>query len=249
MSAGSWSAVGATVRGSGHRTIGCQDAHRVELQAGRLVIAVADGAGSAPLAATGAALAVDRAVAAVLEAPGGAPAEVATSATRVARAALDDAAAVRGCPVTHLATTLLVVIVDDDSLTSAQVGDGAVVTRGSAGLSLVDPPERGEYLNETTFLTSGRWAESMRVSTTPVAGIEGLAVMSDGLQILALDLADDRPHGGFFEPLWGWLARCDDLGAAGRELNDFLASERVQSRADDDLTLVVATRRSVAAAA
>lgn len=244
-----WSAVGASVTGSGHGEIGCQDAHRVEVLPDALVIAVADGAGSAPLSATGAALAARRAVSAALEhlILASTPEQVVTSALLSARHALDDAAVRRGCSVSDLATTLLVAVLSDGVLATAQVGDGAVVALTGDGLELVDGVDRGEYLNETTFLSSGSWHQASRISVRDASDVTALAVMSDGLQSLALDLGTDEPFAGFFEPLWTWMRSVDGPVEAHRELTRFLGSERVQSRTDDDITLVVATSAPVPA--
>src|SRR3954468_16016063 len=62
-----WRALGASVAGAGHRArgIGCEDASSVEvLDDGTLLVAVADGAGSAPRASEGS----TRAVAAAMDA-------------------------------------------------------------------------------------------------------------------------------------------------------------------------------------
>ncbi|MBK6465043.1 MAG: protein phosphatase 2C domain-containing protein [Myxococcales bacterium] len=59
-----WRVVGASVRGSGHEQSGaeCQDAHAVDVTLGMMVVAVADGAGSARYAALGSAAAASAAL-------------------------------------------------------------------------------------------------------------------------------------------------------------------------------------------
>jgi hypothetical protein len=228
-----WRAVCASATGSSHRARAepGQDAVLLrELPGGGWVAAVADGAGSAPLAAEGAALAVAAAVASV---------EVGLAlpqAFAVARDALggdDDARSAR-------ATTLLVAAVRDGVLEVGQVGDGFVVLRRDGGeLEVAVPAPEREYLNETTFLSSAGWDDDLRVDAMDAAPVDAVALSTDGLQLVALDLAaGGGPHPGFFLPLFSWAA-ADPPDA---ELAAFLASERVAERTDDDVTLALVVR-------
>lgn len=243
-----WRVLAASVAGSGHieRDAPCQDAHRVAVTAaGDLVIAVADGAGSAPRSDEGARVAVDAAVDCAVAAAEGETeldeaavrAAVAAARDAVHAAAAGDAACDRRDP-RDLATTLAVVVAAGDRVLAAQVGDGAVVLQRDGGdLEVLGPVDRAEFLNETCFLTSSGWEDEMRVDVAPAAGLAGVAVMTDGLQLLALDMAAGAAHAGFFAPVFAWAA-----GGEGSddELAGFLASERVCARTDDDKTLVVA---------
>jgi hypothetical protein len=234
-----WRVVAASVEGTSHAgtDLGCQDAHAVATLDGGLVIAVADGAGSAPRAGEGAGVAVAAAIGHAMAnaaAHDDDPAGLATGCVDAARFALEEQAA--DDDLGELATTLLVVVALGSRLGMAQVGDGAVIVDTGVGLQVVGAVERGEYLNETTFLTSSAWANERRVDRVD-GSLEGVAVMSDGLQLLALDLAAMEAHVPFFEPLWAF-ARAE--GSTSAELAAFLASERVCARTDDDKTLVLA---------
>ena len=236
----SWGAVAASVAGSGHRAreVECQDACAIEVHEGSLLLAVADGAGSARLAAEGSSLAV----------------AVALEELRV-RAAdplcgsrlIDVFAAARSAlapregddPLTELgdrATTLLVARVTSEAIVTAQVGDGAIVVRRGEALEVLCPAERGEYLNETCFLTSASWEDELRVGVVAADGVDGIAGLTDGLQLLAFDMTTGEPHRPFFEPLFSFASSC----GSAEELASFLASERVAERTDDDVTLAVA---------
>ena len=233
-----WRVLGASVEGSGHiaRGAGCDDAHRVLVfPDGGIAIAVADGAGSAPHAELGAQLAVDAALT-CLEG-GGNPA----AALVAARLALEAAASASDPPfeLGALATTLLVVCARDRRVATAQIGDGAVVVRDATGLSLLAADAKGEYLNETTFVTSRGWADDARVADRCDTGVTAIAVLSDGVQLLAFDLAAGRAHEPFFAPLFAFAESTD---ADDAELARFLASERVCARTDDDKTLVLAVK-------
>jgi hypothetical protein len=246
--AGRWRVAAASVQGAAHLRAGvpCQDAHRWRaLPGGGLVAAVADGAGSAPLADAGARLAVDAAVAWVADAlaadPDADPAAALEGAFRAALEAVRAGAAARGVDPSELATTLAAAMATPARVTAAQVGDGAVVVRGRDG-SLHAPAvaaPRGEYLNETVFLTSPGALDALR-ATAWEAAPSHLALLTDGLQLLALRLPGGTPHAPFFEPLFRFAADEPDPERASGRLRDYLAGPRVAARADDDLTLLLA---------
>ena len=155
------------------------------------------------------------------------------------RALLARIAKAHGHPLGDLATTLALVLATPDGLWAAQVGDGTVVVADPDGsLTAIADGEREEYLNETTFLTSKNWRDACTVEKADVP-VESVALLTDGLGLLALDLSEGgKPHTPFFKPLLGF-ARAED--ACPVELERFLESERVATRTDDDVTLVLAT--------
>ena len=238
-----WRAYGASVRGSGHVRTGlpCQDAHGWRLLPGGIACAVADGLGSAPPADAGARIAVAAALDSLAAAPGVDPAgaEAALAhAFAAARAALQAAAG--DAPLRDFATTLLLALAGHDWVAVGQIGDGAVVGRWPDGeLATLSPPQRGEYANETTPLTADAALENLRVTVWPQP-VAALALFSDGLQSLALDLASGAPHAPFFAPFLAALDEPFDPDAIGVRLADFLDSPRVCARTDDDKTLLVA---------
>ncbi len=251
MMAAVWQVVAASVTGASHEKaeLPCQDAHCWrELPDGYLAIAVADGAGSAALADVGAIVAARAAVDCVAERSknlaGADSAEearqIATAALRAAHAAVESEAAAREADIRELATTLIVVVAGPNRVAAAQVGDGAVVVAGANGRlrALTRPPE-GEYANETIFLISPTALETVQVETWSVP-VTHVAVFSDGLQRLALNLPKGTPHAPFFAPLFRFVATAADGAEATQQLYTFLKSPRITERADDDLTLLLA---------
>lgn len=240
----SWGAVAASVAGSGHRVrdVECQDACAIEVHEGALLLAVADGAGSARLAAEGSALAVAVAMEELrVRAADRLCGSRLFDVVAAARAALEPQSG--DDPSTELgdrATTLLVARVTSDAIVSAQVGDGAIVVRRGDALEVLCPGARSEYLNETCFLTSASWADELRVDVVPADGVDGIAGLTDGLQLLAFDMVTGEPHLPFFEPLFSFASSRGSV----EDLVAFLGSERVAERTDDDVTLAVAARPS-----
>jgi len=254
MADSAWRVIGASVPGTAHQGthLPCQDAHACRLSAeGDLLIAIADGAGSAACAHEGAALAVAHALnalAAHLEQPPELPAADAWPALlqtvfAATRQALIDHAAAAQAEVRDFATTLTCVVATDNLLVVGQIGDGVVIAVTERDdLFTAAHPQRGEYANETTFLTCEAALETLLVQVHPVA-VPALAVMTDGLIRLAMQLPAYQPAPRFFQPLLAFIAEAGDAAQAEQDLAAFLASERVARRTDDDKTLVLARRQ------
>ena len=248
-----WKVVAASVAGVSHAKTGlpCQDAHGVKQLVGDgLIVAVADGAGSASLAEVGARIAVEVSVQTLerrMLAVRGANAQISGDDLKdvlaAVQSALEAEADARREPLRELATTLLLVSVSAEQVAVLQVGDGAVVAINARQelFALTVPPD-AEYANATTFVTSPDALESAQivVNTTPITA---LALFSDGLQRLALKLPEGIPHAPFFTPLFTFAAGMEDQTQGAAQLASFLRSPRITERADDDLTLVLAVRR------
>lgn len=246
-----WRVVGAAATGTSHERLGmpCQDALAYQAGEHGLLVALSDGAGTAERSQVGAQIAVQAAMdalAAALEE--GFPAEqsgwqdVLCTATAAARSALEGLAEIEEQPLRAYATTLSLVAATPDRLAVAQIGDGAVVAGESSDkLFLANQVQRGEYANETYFLTQEDALEQVQVSVYEKA-VNSLAMMSDGLTRLAIQLPAHEPHLPFFQPLFAFMARADEEEQAARHLEDFLNSERVCARTDDDKSLVLAVR-------
>jgi hypothetical protein len=163
-------------------------------------------------------------------------------AFKFAGAPVESKASALGTAARELACTLLVAIARPDFIAAAQVGDGAVVgANGDGDLFPLTTPTSAEYLNETTFLTSPNALEALQIRTWrgPLAH---WAMLTDGLQMLALKMPEGAPHRPFFAPLFKFLADQPDPAQAKTLLDDFLRSGRVRQRSDDDMTLILATR-------
>lgn len=250
VGAPAWRVVGASQVGTSHQKLGlpCQDAHHwLQVEGHTLVAAVADGAGSAPLAAVGAATAARIAVETLYSRLAAAPTSdegwqgLLVEAFQTARSAVAAQAQALGAEARDLATTLVLAVATPSLLAAAQVGDGAVVVATDDGAVIgLSEPSVGEYLNETVFLTAPDALTnlSVRVRHRPP---RHLALFTDGLQMLALKMPDGTPHPPFFGPLFRFVEGTTDPEEAREQLAAFLAAPKVTGRTDDDLTLVLAT--------
>jgi len=244
-----WRVVCASIAGSSHQRFGqpCQDAAGWALGPERsLIVAVADGAGSAKLGGEGARLAVSTAVNHLINrrslGSGESNKKDLITALERARSALASEAEDRGVDIRELATTLILLQATHESVTALQVGDGsAVIEDRQNGVTGLTKPQVGEYVNETIFITAEDAMDRVE-TTTHLGAPSGGAVFSDGLQLLALKMPEATPHTPFFEPLFRFVSTATDAQAADEELQSFLTSPRVTSQTTDDLTLVLFSR-------
>jgi hypothetical protein len=243
-----WRTVGASVPGPSHlaKNIPCQDAHEYrDLGPDGMLMVVSDGAGSARLSDRGSS-ACCRAVAEFLaerHADLGIldPADLQDALT-AARQELEKLAATEPAAVREFACTALILALFPSRVICAHLGDGAIVLqladRKYLALSL---PQKGDYANETCFLTdSGFLAETrLRELETPIPVI-GAAVFSDGIERLTLDLTSGEPFPPFFDPMFDHVRQTTDLDQLRNDLSVYLSSERLAQKSDDDKTLVLA---------
>jgi hypothetical protein len=101
----------------------------------------------------------------------------------------------------------------------------------------------GEYANMTRFVTDEDALDALTTMIYP-APVSRVAVFTDGLERLAIDLSSLRPHAPLFDRLFGVLgsaskAKDDEIRAA---LVRFLNSPAVNERTDDDKSLALAIR-------
>lgn len=263
MMEGTWSYALAAVRGTSHARAGlpcqdvcaCQILHDVWGQA-ILAAAVADGAGSASRSQEGASRTCDlliQQVAAYIR-----EGKAIRDLTRVCveqwlcwiRLALTHRAKEEGIHPRDFACTVLAAFVGPAEAAFLQVGDGVIVLSPDSDADQycwVFWPQKGEYANTTFFITDDDVAEHFEfdVVTDRVAEI---ALLSDGLERLALDFRTRTAYAPFFRPLFLPLRASHPEQAAelSLQLARFLDSQAVNRRTDDDKAIVLATRRSPA---
>lgn len=244
-----WRVVGASVRGPDHERDGspCQDAWAAgPFGAHGARLCLCDGAGSASHAEVGARVVATAVVAALAErAAEDPPQDALRSACAAGRAALLRTAADLELAPTALACTLIAVLCTGESVVVAHLGDGAVVGQraGSSELVMLSAPDRGEYVNETWFITSADWEAHLRIGVH--AGVSRLCVITDGCEAAAL-LRGERelPFAPFFAPLFEFTAEIADTEAAGAEVRQLLDGAAMRGSSGDDKTLVIVWREA-----
>ena len=255
-----WRVATATAPGSSHLRAEYpnQDAvayQRMEVGEGEVVVvAVADGAGSALRSDEGSQIAADAAVAAIVDTinqqPEAALGErlaesLARDAIKRAKIEVERYGQCNEVPERELASTLIVAFASDDLMTAAQVGDGAVIAFNveSAAAKTLCEAHSGEYANETTFITSHSQPDEIAfVGHASGYDYDALALITDGLQNLALNMPEREAFMGFWTPMLNDLAQTDEPDAVPARLHDFISGDRVQSRTSDDVTIAIAAR-------
>lgn len=247
-----WRVVAASVRGTSHQRteLPCQDAFQyLELPTGELLVAVADGAGSASQAKQGSHIAVTTAIR-TLEATLAKYRPASRKAWRglvrqaflAVHAALYTEASAAGLAARQYASTLILLILAKDEAICGLVGDCAGVIRDETdALVSLSPPQRGEYANSTNFVIEPHFLSVLDIAIWPTP-ICSAAIFSDGLTSLAMNLAQNKPHLPFFDPLFAFVRAAEDDEDATTQLAAFLDSPRVNARTDDDKTLVLVYR-------
>ena len=149
--------------------------------------------------------------------------------------------------VSDFACTLLVALVGENQAVLAQLGDGAIVYSLAGDCDryqLGFLPAHGEYVNVTHFVTEADSEQNLQYEFLPDC-IGELAVFSDGIERLALNLQTMQPHLPFFRPMLTPIRNTEEEGMhshLSHALTNFLDSDAVNSRSDDDKTLILASR-------
>ncbi len=248
--ANQWYCVGASVQGTSHENVGlpCQDMHRYQhLRNGDLIMAVADGVGSAQRSDEGAKLACDVAInylSTHLEQNSTSSEEELENAIRNAyQSAVDsirERAGTSGASMSEYATTLSVAVVTDELVIGAMVGDGMMVVEDSQGEfgCFFALPKR-EYANQVVSITSAQGPAELQIVSRS-SPIKTVALLTDGLLRLSCDVRKNVPHPPFFQMMTSLLYKVPEHHQASKELEVLLNHPSINERTDDDKTLVVA---------
>jgi hypothetical protein len=151
------------------------------------------------------------------------------------------------CEPRDYSATMLFAILGPNVGAIGQIGDGAIVVSENDGdWSAVFWPQHGAYANQTYFVTDERAHEqlALKIMHQP---IKNLAVFTDGLERVLLDFKQERAHPPVFTKMLAPLQAWQQKGHAQElsvQLAQYLRSPTIASHSDDDLTLVIGTRRS-----
>lgn len=252
-----WKAVARSATGTSHlkQQIPCQDYGDCKVLNDVIIGAVADGAGSAKYADIGAKIAVKTALRYLTGVeewlqkrkrfwqlnPQPLSEEQArklfAKTVKKVVTALEKQAASKDYSVNDLACTLLVVVATPNWVAAMQIGDGFIAVRcHKEEPQLLFAPDKGEYINETTFVTSANALDAMRVGVRSHKP-EFICAATDGLERVAIRMSDWTPFAPFFQPPEEYLRETSNPEQEDEYLINFLDSDRLNSRTDNDKTL------------
>jgi Protein phosphatase 2C len=248
-----WKTMVYSATGTRHEQRGqpCQDYGSYRTEGPYLIGAVADGAGSAKHSEVGAQIAVESVLDAItvqlygqaltFEAACEAALDIFSKAFEEVLSALNHEAEDAGCEINDLGCTLLAFVACSDWVAAMQIGDGLIVVRSSSSTEdsfrLLFEPDKGEFINETVFVTTARAEQNLRVCVHP-SDRPFVCAATDGLERVAVRMQDWSPHAPFFSPFEACLRQLPTQPERELYLKTFLESERLNSKTDDDKTLL-----------
>jgi len=251
----SWNTIGCSATGTSHTAYGksCEDAVRYATLphpdgSEVLLSFAADGAGSAHFAAFAAKHATDKAVDFFLNSIR--TGEQITEAHVFALCEaiynhFDTYAQNEPCELNEFSCTLLGTILGNGYSIFFQIGDGVIIRNdGSDFYTPVFWPSNGEYQNTTHFLVDDPAFANLRILITEEL-VDEVALITDGLQYLALNYETQSVHQPFFADLFKALRQADTKDKVAyleKRLEAYLNSPAINSRTDDDKTLFLGSR-------
>jgi hypothetical protein len=250
-----WKAIARSATGTSHKKqqLPCQDYGQFIISNKVILGAVADGSGSAKHSDVGAKLTVKTALDELLRLrqcnvelhwpakllPDEQAGKFFTIILNKVVKALQERAASSDYSINDLSCTLLVFLATPNWVAAMQIGDGFIVVRLREGEDqLLFTPDKGEFINETTFVTSANAINEMRVRVLP-GQQKFICASTDGLERVAIRMSDWTPFPPFFQPLEEYMVETSHPEQEDEYIKNFLDSERLNAKTDDDKTLLL----------
>lgn len=250
-----WKTIGQAITGTSHLQSerGCEDALSFKTMAlpngdEALICCVSDGAGSALHAAEASSYTVQTTVQAIAELLSVTDTIEENNIIEILEQLYEDLRQMAEEKEEHIneySCTLLGAVITEFYALFFQVGDGAIIRDTNTNqYAPVWWPHNGEYSNTTAFLVDDPNMGHLRIMRLQET-IKEIAVFTDGLQLLTLNNESLSVHQPFFQDLFKWLRMAtqeEHLQVLDRKLGEYLNSELINNRTDDDKTLFLATR-------
>jgi serine/threonine protein phosphatase PrpC len=255
-----WRSLSRSVIGTRHlrHCLPCQDAGGYRVLGDLIIGAVADGAGSAPYSERGATIAVQQTLnylsnlnqwlqpsanpqwPTIEQAPSTAQTKrLFERAVNRVRQHLQQQAEQDSYGVDAFACTLLAFAATPHWLVAMQIGDGFMVASTEAeSYQLLFQPDKGEYVNQTAFVTTSTALTDLQTRVLATAP-QFICAATDAFEHLAMRLPKWEPHPPFFEPLKEYLWETPDPEQDDTYIMDFLTSDYLNKQTDDDKTLLL----------
>ncbi len=141
-----------------------------------------------------------------------------------------------------LSCTLLAFIATPNWIAAMQIGDGFIVVHSQeedSNYELLFPPSKGEYANQTVFVTSQNALSELQ-SCVINAPQKFIFASTDGLEKLAIKYINNSylPYKDFFQPFEEDIEN-NKLEEEKESVLAFLNSQDVNKRTDDDKTVLI----------
>ncbi len=246
-----WALAGQNVIGTSHEKSGlpCQDYwafKKTEKNGGRVLVALADGAGFAKHADSAAHIAVEHALDLMAAYEGDlkeiSETEISNWLSSV-RQRLESEALKSQVSLSDYSCTLLGALIEGRNGHFWQLGDGGWVVETVRGIEVATWPSSGEFINQTTFVTSGNYLDNWTHAF--MADINAAMGFSDGLEHMALDYSAQTARESFVSKIFGAVNPSSRPVEIESQIASLLSSVLINERTDDDKTLVLAWHATV----
>lgn len=221
-----------------------QDRTAQRTENGVTAIALADGAGSAPLSHLGAECAVQTVCRLLCQEFGvlyaaPTPQSLRQRIVETVQQAIARKAAQFQAQPSELACTLLAVAVCGDHYLLFHVGDGVIAYQKADRLLVASKPANGEFVNTTTFVTSRQAILNARVLRGVQPELEGFVLLSDGCEQSLY-----RKRTETVAPLLGHLLQWSELlrPEASSPMLQAVLEQQIAQRTFDDCSLALLSR-------
>ena len=140
--------------------------------------------------------------------------------------------------------TLLAFVGFPEGIAAMQLGDGFIVVRdyGKHEYDLLFLPSKGEFVNETTFVTSDDIGKKLQITYRPNR-VSFVCASTDGLENIAIKSRrdqQDQAYARFFVPLEDYMqSEADPEKEDDYIMSNFLNSDEFNRKTNDDKTLLV----------
>jgi hypothetical protein len=250
-----WKYGKASVAGTSHALLNtpCQDAHVckfIQIDDKEVIVAVVcDGAGSASKSDVGAQtmseIFANQAETYLIEnnSVEGLNREMLFDWVINARQQIIDISENEGFALREYSCTFLAAIVGGGLSFFLQIGDGCMVVSEMEepdAYKWIFWPQKGLYFNTTNFVTDTDFMESLQFDKWDKMPRD-MALFSDGIESIALKFDSEVAYSPFFKGLFGALRSKQNNEPFDREIAQFLNSDKVNERTDDDKTLIIAS--------
>ncbi len=246
-----WVCSSACLQGISHKRQGlpCQDCILISERAGMTIAVLSDGAGSETYSHIGAneiCLHVSGLALASFDSLWGQN----DSAIRnmILQSVLERLAVVShdlALDMDRLAATLLFVAVKDDRYIAGNIGDGVIGAHVDGASRVLCTPKRGEFANETFFVTSADAISVFDIRMGLLDNITGFALMTDGVASCLYSMRTNVLAPAV-STVWQWLEKYPSE-IVNRQISKTI-SELFQPRTQDDCSIAFLKRIHVPAA-
>lgn len=138
-----------------------------------------------------------------------------------------------------LACTLLAFVATPHWIAAMQIGDGFIVVSNRAqAYQLLFAPDKGEFVNQTTFVTSSMAFKDLQIKVISDPP-QFICAATDAFERLGMHLPQWEPHPAFFKPLEEYLKETPNPEQNDAYIMSFLESEYLNQQTDDDKTLLL----------